>query len=129
MITGLFAVEAQQELIQLADRLQSLFEITILFERLANLRNLLGTQTDLAGFPAGVTHCQDRKRMTLAACALQTSRGVMERALQQRTAENSACGGEPGCEFIPFAVVTHARQAVTSLILCPAPGGGFNRSS
>ena len=90
-------------MIQFADRLQSLFEIAIALKRFTNLGNLVGTKAHLTGFPAGVTHCQDRKRMTLAACALQTSRGVMSGALEQRTAENSVCGGEPGCEFISFA--------------------------
>ena len=66
---GLLAVQAQQELIQFADGLQALFEIAIVFERLPNLRNLVGTQAHLAGLSAGIAHCENPERMALTAGA------------------------------------------------------------
>ena len=47
----------------------ALFEIAIVFERLANQRNLLGTQAHLAGLSAGITDGEDPERMAFAAGA------------------------------------------------------------
>jgi hypothetical protein len=103
LVFGLLAVEAQQELIQLANGLQSLFEIVIVPQCLTNLRNLLGTQAHLAGLSAGITHIEDPEPMALTVGAFKTSRGVTDRALEQRAAEDPVCGGELGGEFVPFA--------------------------
>ena len=62
---------------------RALLEIAIVFERLANLRNLVGTQADLAVLSAGITHRENPERMALAAGALGASRGVMDGALEQ----------------------------------------------
>jgi len=41
--------------------------------------------------------------MALATGALQTSRGVMDGALEQRSAKDTRCEGELGCQLFPFA--------------------------
>jgi hypothetical protein len=75
----------------------------ILLQRLANLRDLLGTEAHLAGLSAGITHSEDPKGMTLTAGAFLTSGGVMDHAVEQRAAEDAGRRGELGGEFAPFA--------------------------
>jgi hypothetical protein len=70
-------------LIQFADGLQALFELAIVFEGLANLRNLLGTQAYLAVFSAGIPDGENPERMALAAGAFQASGGVTDSALEE----------------------------------------------
>src|SRR5260370_35448514 len=72
---GLLAVQAQQELIQFADGLQTPFEIAIVFQRLTNLWNLAGPQTHLAGFSARIAHCEYPERMAITAGTFPTARG------------------------------------------------------
>src|ERR1700720_835316 len=79
----LLAVQAQQELIQFADSLQSLLEIAIVLDRLANARDLLGPQAHLAGLSTGITHRENPEWMAVAAGALRTARRVMEGPLEQ----------------------------------------------
>ncbi len=67
------------------------------------MRNLLGTQAHLAGLSAGITHIEDPEPMAITAGAFKTSRRVMDRALEQRAAEDPGCGGELGGEFVPLA--------------------------
>src|SRR4029077_10464480 len=80
---GLRAVQAQQELIQFADSLQPLFELAIVFDGLANLWNLAGTQAHLAGLSAGITHVEDPERMALTTGAFQAPRRMTDCALEQ----------------------------------------------
>jgi len=100
---GRLAVQTQQELIQFADGFQGLFANMIAFDRLTNLRNLLGTQAHLARFSAGITNRKNPKRMSLATSAFLTSRGVMDSALEQRATEYANRRGELGYKFFPFA--------------------------
>ena len=93
-------IQTQQELIQFADSLQSLFEIAIVFERPTNL---LGTQAHLAGLSAGVAHPEDPEGMALTTGAFQTSRGVMDDSLEQRATKDPSGRGEFGCESVAFA--------------------------
>jgi hypothetical protein len=90
-------------LIQLADGLQASFEVVILFDRLTNLWDLIGTQTHLSVLPAWITDRQYPERMAFTTSAFQASRGVMDGSLKQRATEDLVGGGELGCEFIAFA--------------------------
>jgi hypothetical protein len=69
----LLAVQAQQELIQLANGLQTLFDLAIGIERLADLRNLAGAQADLAVLSTGIPLGKDPERMTFAAGTFGTA--------------------------------------------------------
>ena len=97
------AIQAQKELIQFADGLQSLLEIAIALDRLADLRDLLWPQADLARLSTGITHRQHPKWMPFATGALRTTRGVMGCPLKQRAAKDNICRGKLGCELISFA--------------------------
>src|SRR4029077_19839291 len=83
---GLLALQAQQELIQFADSLQPLFELAIVFNGLANLWHLAGTQANLAGLSARIAHVEDPERMALTTGALLASRRVTDGALEKRAA-------------------------------------------
>lgn len=60
-------------------------------------------EADLAVFAARVSHGKDPERMALAAGTLGTTRGVMDGALKQRSAEGIGGGGKLGGELFPFA--------------------------
>jgi hypothetical protein len=90
-------------LVEFANALQTLLDVAIVLERLTNLRNLIGPQADLAILSAGITHGEDPERMALAAGALGTTRGVMDGALEQRSAEDVRGGGKLGGELLSFA--------------------------
>ena len=77
------------------------FELPIVPQRLANLRNLLGTEAHLAGLSAGTTHGEDRERMALTG-AFPTSGEMMDYALEQRAAEDARCRGDLGGEIVAF---------------------------
>ena len=77
--------------------------MVIAFDRRTNLRNLLGTEAHLAVFSTGITNRKNPKRMPLATSAFLTSRGVMNRALEQRATEDANRWGKLGCQFFPFA--------------------------
>ena len=64
------------------------------------MRNLLGAQTQLAGFGAGIVDVEHPERMTVAAGALGAAAGVMNGALQQGAAENLGQTGKSSGECV-----------------------------
>src|SRR5262249_5721478 len=97
------AVQAQQELIQFADGFQGLFANAITFQRLPNLRNLLGPQAHLAGFSARIAYVKNPKRMALATSAFLTTGGGTNGALKQRATEDTNRREKLGWQFFSFA--------------------------
>ena len=79
------------------------FEIAIVFQRLTNLRNLVGSQAHLAGFSTRIAHRKYPERMALAAGTFQAPRGVTDGALEKGAAKDPCWGRELGRKFIAFA--------------------------
>ena len=103
LLLGFLAVQAAEELIQLAYGLQASFDLAIGSERPANLRNLVGAQADLAVLPTGISHGENPEWMTLAAGAFGTAGRVTEHALEQRSAKDVRGGGKLRREPFTFA--------------------------
>jgi hypothetical protein len=65
--------------------------------------NLIRARADLAVLSTGIPHGKNPERMALAAGTFGTARGVMESALEQRSAKDVPGGGKMGGELFSFA--------------------------
>src|ERR1700732_896168 len=64
------AIGAQQDVIQLANGLDGLFQLLVVAEPLAHLRHLFAMDVELPGASAGIADGQDCLRMSFTASAL-----------------------------------------------------------
>ena len=107
---GCIAIDAQQLLVEFADRLQSLLHLAVLLQSLAHLGNLFRAEAELAGVAAGVVDIEDPERMALAAGALGTTAGMTKGALEQGATQDVAemreAAGEP-VAFLGGLLVCH----------------------
>ena len=81
-------------MIQLADGLDCFSQLLIIAQPLAHLGNQFGTDTELAGAAAGITDGQNGLRMSLTTSALRAAAGMTGGALDERTTQDFARGGE-----------------------------------
>ena len=102
----LIPVQAQQELVDFADGLQGFLRFAITVQCLTDLRYLLRPEAHLASLAAGITDVEDPEGMAFAAGAFGTATGVMNSALEQRAAQDTAEVREFGGVSVPAANVS-----------------------
>ena len=81
-------------MIQLADGLDRLFQLLVVAQPLAHLRNLFAMDTELLGAAARIADGQNCLRMSFPAGALGAAAGVPGGALDEGATQNFARGGK-----------------------------------
>jgi len=66
----------------------------VMIQSLADLRNLIGAETQLTGTTTGVTHIENPERMAFAPSTLWTTAGMMNGSFEQGSAQDVAEIGE-----------------------------------
>lgn len=81
-------------MIQLADGLDRFFQLLVVAQPLAHLRNLFAMDTELPGAAARIADGQNCLRMSFTAGALGTATGVTRGAFDEGTAQDFARRGK-----------------------------------
>jgi hypothetical protein len=87
-------------LIEFTDCLQSLLYLAVALQRLADLGNLIGAETQLAGAAAGIADIENPERMPSAVGAFGTTAGMVKGSFEQGAAEHIAEVGEAGEKLV-----------------------------
>jgi hypothetical protein len=82
-------------MVQLADGFQFVFQLAVIVQPTANLRDLFARKADLARAPARIADGEDPQGMAFAAGTLRTPRGMADGALQQGAAKDLSGDREP----------------------------------
>src|SRR5439155_6628368 len=89
------ALGNQQLVVELADRLDGLFELLVVAQPPPHLVGLLCPQAELPRLAAGIADSQHRHRMALATGTLGTSAAMPDEPLDQRPAHDLAVDWQP----------------------------------
>src|SRR5687767_14525105 len=94
-------IGAQEDVIQLADGFDRFFQLLVVAQPPAYLRNQFGRDAELPGAAAWIADGQNGLRMSLTAGALGAATGMAGGALEERAAQDFARGGEAFEEPLP----------------------------
>jgi hypothetical protein len=77
------SIGAQQIMIELANRLDRLFQLLVIAQPPANLVNPIATHAQLPGLAARIAHCHDKDLMAFTARTFWTAARVADRTFKQ----------------------------------------------